>query len=87
MAVEAFARALRMIPTVLSDNAGYDSSELVSRLRAAHATDPSPHKSDKGLDLNQGQVASMKTLGVTESYKLKKQVVVSASEAAEMILR
>lgn len=29
----------------------------------------------------------MRDLGVTESYKLKKQVVVSASEAAEMILR
>lgn len=29
----------------------------------------------------------MKELGVTESYKLKRQVVISASEAAEMILR
>ncbi len=34
-----------------------------------------------------GEVGSMRDLGVTESYKLKKQVVVSASEAAEMILR
>jgi len=29
----------------------------------------------------------MRQLGVTESYKLKRQVVVSASEAAEMIIR
>lgn len=29
----------------------------------------------------------MVNLGITESYKLKKQVVISASEAAEMILR
>lgn len=29
----------------------------------------------------------MTKLGVTESYKLKRQVVVSASEASEMILR
>lgn len=29
----------------------------------------------------------MRELGVTESYKLKRQVVLSASEAAEMILR
>jgi T-complex protein 1 subunit beta len=29
----------------------------------------------------------MKSLGVTESYKLKRQVVLSASEAAEMIIR
>lgn len=29
----------------------------------------------------------MRELGVTESYKLKRQVVLSASEAAEMIIR
>jgi hypothetical protein len=34
-----------------------------------------------------GDIGDMRTLGVTESYKLKRQVVVSASEAAEMILR
>ena len=36
IAVEAFSRALRQIPTILADNAGYDSSDLVTRLRAAH---------------------------------------------------
>jgi hypothetical protein len=36
IAAEAFARALRQIPTILADNAGYDSSDLVARLRAAH---------------------------------------------------
>jgi T-complex protein 1 subunit beta len=39
------------------------------------------------LDMNQGIVGSMRQLGVTESYKLKRQVVLSASEAAEMIIR
>ena len=34
-----------------------------------------------------GTIASMEKLGVTESYKLKRQVVLSASEAAEMIIR
>lgn len=29
----------------------------------------------------------MRKLGVTESFKLKRQVVISASEATEMILR
>ena len=36
IAVEAFSHALRQLPTTLSDNAGYDSPELVSRLRVAH---------------------------------------------------
>ncbi|KAH8115709.1 chaperonin Cpn60/TCP-1 family [Phellopilus nigrolimitatus] len=83
LAAEAFARALRAIPTVLADNAGLDSADLVSRLRAAHYDGVS----DAGLDLMEGVVGSMRRLGVTESYKLKRQVVISASEATEMILR
>lgn len=83
LAVEAFARALRQLPTILSDNAGLDSSDLVAKLRAAHHDG----KSDMGLDLDSGKLASMAEMGVTESYKLKRQVVVSASEAAEMIMR
>ncbi|KZT53364.1 putative CCT2-chaperonin of the TCP1 ring complex, cytosolic [Calocera cornea HHB12733] len=85
LAVEAFARALRQIPTILADNAGLDSSELVSQLRAAHFSTPPAR--DAGLDLDLGRVGDMRALGVTESFKLKRQVVSSASEAAEMILR
>ncbi|KAG1888664.1 chaperonin Cpn60/TCP-1 family [Suillus subluteus] len=83
IAAEAFSRALRQIPTILADNAGYDSRDLVARLRAAHYEG----QSDAGLDINQGTIGSMRQLGVTESYKLKRQVVLSASEAAEMIIR
>merc|ERR1719499_2752177 len=36
LAIEAFAKALRCIPTILADNGGYDSSELVAQLRSAH---------------------------------------------------
>lgn len=36
IAAEAFSRALRQMPTILADNAGYDSSDLVAKLRAAH---------------------------------------------------
>jgi T-complex protein 1 subunit beta len=39
------------------------------------------------VDMYNGGIGSMKKLGVTESFKLKQQVVISASEAAEMILR
>ena len=37
MAIESFARALRQLPTIIADNAGYDSSELISQLRAMHS--------------------------------------------------
>jgi len=83
LAVEAFGRALRQIPTILADNAGYDSADLVSRLRAAHYKG----EKDAGLDMDIGAIGSMLEKGVTESYKLKRQVVISATEAAEMIMR
>ncbi|KAJ7432980.1 hypothetical protein B0H11DRAFT_2123422 [Mycena galericulata] len=34
-----------------------------------------------------GTIGSMKNVGITESYKLKRQILLSASEAAEMIIR
>lgn len=36
-AAEAFAIALRRLPAAVADNAGYDSAELIARLRANHA--------------------------------------------------
>lgn len=83
IAIEGFAKALRQLPTILADNAGYDSSELVSQLRAKHYEGFSTH----GLDMYNGAVADVKKLGITESFKLKRQVLLAASEASEMILR
>jgi len=83
IAMEAFARALRQLPTILADNAGYDSSELVSQLRAGH----NEGRSTLGLNMYAGCVGDMGELGITESFKLKRQVLLSASEAAELILR
>lgn len=37
LAMEAYARALRQLPTIIADNGGYDGSELISSLRASHA--------------------------------------------------
>lgn len=37
--------------------------------------------------MEQGKVGCMKQLGITESWAVKRQVLVSAAEAAEMILR
>ena len=83
LAIEAFSRALRQLPTILADNAGYDSSDLVTKLRSAIYNG----MSTSGLDLNHGIVADMREMGIVESYKLKKAVVSSAAEAAEVLLR
>lgn len=82
-AIDSFARALRQIPTTLADNGGYDSAELVAQLRAAHAAG----QSTMGLDMERGTVGDVAQLGITESYKVKLQVLMSAAEAAEMIMR
>lgn len=37
--------------------------------------------------MDEGKVDDMETLGITESFQVKRQVLLSASEAAEMILR
>jgi len=83
MAMEAFAKALLQMPTIIAENAGYDSAQLVTELRAAH------YAGDKeaGLDMNQGTIGNMIEMGVTEAYKVKRHVLISAAEAAEMILR
>jgi T-complex protein 1 subunit beta len=44
-------------------------------------------KSTFGLNMDVGKVGCMKELGITESFAVKRQVLLSASEAAEMILR
>lgn len=83
LAMASFARALRQLPAIVADNGGYDSAELVTQLRAAHASG----KSSYGLDMYSGTIGDMNELGVAEAFKSKLCVLMSASEAAEMILR
>jgi len=83
IAMEAFARALRMLPTIIADNGGYDSSELVAQLRAEHYKG----NASSGLDMYNGTIGDMAKLRIVESFKVKQQILLSAAEAAEMILR
>ena len=85
IAVESFAKALQQLPTILADNAGFDSSDLIARMKK----EIYDGKSSSGLDLMipGGGVANMREKGVIEAYKLKRAVVSSASEAAELLLR
>uniref|UniRef100_A0A453INB5 T-complex protein 1 subunit beta n=1 Tax=Aegilops tauschii subsp. strangulata TaxID=200361 RepID=A0A453INB5_AEGTS len=82
-AIDAFSRALQAIPTIIADNAGLDSAELISQLRAEH------HKvnSTAGIDVISGGLGDMQKRGICEAFKVKQAIVLSATEAAEMILR
>jgi len=83
VAMEAYARALMQLPTIMADNAGFDSVELVAQLRAAYVEG----KNNLGINMETGQVADMAKLGVVESFRVKYAMLNSATEAAEMILR
>lgn len=81
--MNSFAHALRQLPTIIADNAGFDSAELVANLK----NEIFNGKPAAGLDMNQGVVGDMKELGIYECYRVKEQALLSACEAAEMILR
>jgi len=83
LAIEAFAKALRQLPTIIADNAGYDSAEIVQNLRSAVANGDT----EAGLNMFTGKVGNMRELGITECLRVKEQALISATEAAEMILR
>lgn len=83
LAIESYAAALRAIPTIIADNAGLDSADLVAQLRAEHANDDST----AGIDVILGAVGDVEKLGIFESFKVKQAILLSATEAAEMILR
>jgi len=82
-AMTSFANALRQLPSIIAENGGYDSAQLVSELKAKHILG----ESTMGLNMTEGKVGCMQELGITESFSVKRQVLVQASEAAEMILR
>ena len=45
IAMEAYAKALTELPTIIAENGGYDAAQLVSELRALHKQ----NKSTMGL--------------------------------------
>lgn len=83
LAVEAFARALEVIPRTIAENAGLDSVDALVTLRAAHESG----KQNAGIDVSTGEAVDMEELGVVEPLRVKTQAISSATEAAVMILR
>ncbi len=84
MAIEAFAEALEVIPTVLAETAGMDALDTLLDLRALHA------KGYKfaGVNVIEGRIEEdMTKINVYEPLLVKKQVLKSASEAAISLLK
>jgi len=83
LAVNAFADALEIIPRTLAENAGLDQIDILVNLKAKHEEDGAYI----GLDVASGELKDMTKAGVVEPLRVKEQVIKSAAETAEMILR
>ncbi len=83
IAIEAFASAMEIIPSTLAENAGLDPIDVVIEMRKQHKEG----KSTAGLNPFSGKVEDMMALNVIEPYRIGKQAINSATDAAVMILR
>lgn len=83
IAIEAFASAMESIPATLSENAGLDPIDILIQMRKAHK-DGNVYA---GLNPYTGKIEDMMGLNVIEPYRIGKQAINSATDAAVMILR
>lgn len=85
LAIEAFAKAMEIIPWTIAENAGIDSIDAIIKLKHAHEKE----KNGKyfGLDLSTGEATDMLKMNVIEPLRVKVQAINSAAEVANMILR
>ena len=82
-AVNAFADAVESLPNTLAENAGLDPIDVIVNLRKAHTEGNVFH----GINIDKGYVDDMKKARVVEASIVNKQIVMSAAEAAQMILK
>jgi thermosome len=83
IAIDAFASALEVIPTALSENAGLDPIDILIEMRKSHKAG----KKHAGVNVFTGQVEDMLANDVIEPFRVGKQAISSATDAAVMILR
>jgi thermosome len=83
IAIEAYASAMEVIPSTLAENAGHDPIDIVIEMRKQHKSG----QTYAGFNPYNGKVEDMKALNVIEPYRIGKQAINSATDAAVMILR
>jgi thermosome len=83
LAIEAFASALEIIPRSIAENAGLDPIDMIVAIRAAHEAGNRTF----GIDVYEGKPVDMLKAVVVEPLRVKTQAIMSATEAAVMILR
>jgi len=83
LAVEKFADSMESIPLALARNAGMNSIDTITQLRSKQ----NAGEHFTGVDVINGTIANFENLGIVEPVKVKEQIIKSATETANMILR
>ncbi len=83
IAVNSFADALEVIPRTLAENGGMDPIDVLISLRKEHK-DGNKHM---GVNVLEGKIDNMEKISVIEPFRVGKQAIDSATDAAVMILR
>jgi len=84
LAIEAYAEALEAIPLTIAENSGLDPIDIMVELRSKHAN---PQNKWFGVKVTTGKIADMLADNIVEPLRVKQQVIKSATEAANMLLR
>ena len=82
LAVTKFAEAMEIVPKTLAENAGFDAIDKAIELKNKHETNK-----NMGLNAYTGDIQDMLKLGVVEPLRVKIQAILSATDAACLILR
>jgi len=82
--VNAFAKALEIVPRQLCDNAGFDPNDILSALRRKHTQDADGKWF--GVDIENGDIMDTFEKGIWEPSDNKSNSLSSAAEAAGVIL-
>ncbi len=83
LAIKKYAEALETIPLTIAENAGMDPIDTMANLRAKQ----SQGRKWTGIDAKNTKIADMLAIDVVEPLVVKEQIIISATETANMILR
>ncbi|CAA7407684.1 unnamed protein product [Spirodela intermedia] len=81
--INSYAKALEIIPRQLCDNAGFDATDVLNKLRQKHASGEGAYY---GVDINTGGIADSFANFVWEPSVVKINAINAATEAACLIL-
>jgi thermosome len=83
LAIKKYAEALEVIPLTIAENAGMDPIDTMATLRAKQ----SAGRKWTGINAKSQKIEDMNSLNIVEPVAVKEQIIISATEAACMILR